>query len=99
MAETALEDVNPAHADRPTLEMAPVVRAEHREGRLALLVEQQTAKIPSHMFLIAALSAMSVSAAAELTGRHRLSQFVGMWAQPLLIMGVYNKMVKMLGTR
>lgn len=91
--------VNPAHADRPGPAMAPVVRAEHREGRLALLVEQQTAKIPSHAFLMASFAAMSVSLAAELGGRHRVAQFVGMWAEPLLIMGVYNKMVKLLGTR
>lgn len=99
MADPAMLDVNPAHADRPNLDMAPVVRAEHREGQLALLVEQQTAKIPSHVFLLAAFTAMTVSLAAELSGRHRVARFVGMWPEPLLIMGVYNKMVKMLGPR
>lgn len=105
MSETATLDVNPAHqesadsaASAPP-EMAPVVRAEHREGTLARMVEQQTAKIPSDLFLLASLSAMAISLVAEFSGRPRASRFVGMWVGPLLTMGVYNKMVKMLGPR
>lgn len=78
---------------------APVVRPEHAEGELARLIEQQTAKIPSHWFLIGALGAMSLSLGLELAGRQRESRFVGQWPSPLLIMGIYNKMVKTLGTR
>ncbi|MGH9310286.1 MAG: hypothetical protein ACRD1U_12980 [Vicinamibacterales bacterium] len=96
MADDGSLDVNPASA---APDAAPVVRAEHREGTLARIVEQQTAKIPSHVFLLASLVAMGVSLTAELEGRQRTSRFVGMWVAPLLIMGVYNKMVKILGTR
>jgi hypothetical protein len=39
---------------------------------------------------------MAASAAAEAGHRHRASQFVGMWPAPLLVMGLYNKLVKML---
>ena len=74
-------------------------RAEHAEGDVARLIEQQTAKVPSHWFLVAALGAMGVSLGLELSGRHRASRFVGQWPAPLLIMGMYNKLVKTLGSR
>lgn len=77
----------------------PVVRPEHAEGELARLIEQQTAKIPSHWFLAAALVAIGTSAALEASGRSRGSRFVGQWVAPLMIAGLYNKIVKTLGTR
>jgi hypothetical protein len=76
-----------------------VVRPEHAEGEIARLIEQQTAKIPSHWFLFAALGAMGVAAGLEVTGRKRGSDFVSRWPTPLLILGIYNKLVKTLGTR
>jgi hypothetical protein len=93
-------DVNPAaHASERAYEPAPVFRREHAESTLTRLVEQQSAKVPSHLFLFAALGAMGVSLAAELSGRSRVARFVGMWPTPLLVMGVYNKLVKTLGAR
>ncbi len=92
-------DVNPA-ADRVQEEYyqaAPVVRDEHSEARLTRLIEQQTARIPSHWFLTVAVTAMVASLAFELAGRSRYSRFVGMWVPTLLITGVYNKLVKALG--
>jgi hypothetical protein len=100
MADLASRHVNPASAvPDALLEASRVVRAEHREGTLARMVEQQTAKIPSHVFLLASFLAMGASLTAEVQGRQRASRFLGMWVAPLLIMGVYNKMVKILGTR
>lgn len=78
---------------------APVIRPEHAETELTRLIEQQTAKIPSHAFLFMSLSSMALSLAFELTGRERQSRFVGMWAPTLLILGMYNKLVKTAGTR
>ena len=92
-------DVNPAAevslADHPV----PVIRPEHAEGDLARLIEQQTAKVPSHWFLVAAFGSMAASLGLELSGRTRASRFVGMWPTPLLVAGMYNKLVKTLGTR
>ncbi len=82
-------------ADAP----APVVRPEHAESEVGRLIEQQTAKIPSHWFLLAAFGAMGMSLVLELSGRTRASRFVGQWPTPLLIAGTYNKLVKTLGTR
>lgn len=92
-------DVNPA-ADLSVEEpatTAPVRRMEHREDSLTRLIEQQTAKIPSAWFLVAATAALGTSIAFELRGMPRASRFVGMSATTLLIMGVYNKLVKTLG--
>ena len=92
------EDVNPASEKseqdyRPT----PVVRDKHAEGMLARLIEEQTAKLPSDFFLWCSFGAMGLSLYLELTGHRERSRFVGMWAPTLLIMGVYNKMVKLKG--
>jgi hypothetical protein len=92
-------DVNPAAVASLTAPPAPVLRPEHAEGDLARVVEQQTAKIPSDWFLLGAIGSMGVSLVLELTGRRRASGFVGQWPAPLLIMGMYNKLVKTLGTR
>lgn len=93
-------DVNPAaEASRESYRAAPVVRDEHEEAQITRLIEQQTARIPSHWFLVAALLSMVASLGFELVGRTRLSRFIGMWTQTLLITGVYNKVVKALGPR
>jgi hypothetical protein len=92
-------DVNPA-ADASLADVAaPVIRPEHAEGELARLIEQQAAKVPSHWFLFAALGAMATSLACELSNRRQASRFIGMWPTPLLALGIYNKIVKTLGTR
>ena len=92
-------EINPAAQTSMDIAPAPVVRPEHAEGELARLIEQQSAKIPSHWFLATALGAMAVSLGLELSGRSRASQFVGQWPGPLLMMGIYNKIVKTFGTR
>lgn len=91
-------DVNPAaDRDEERYRAAPVARDEHTEAQLTRLIEQQTARIPSHWFLAAAVTCMVTSLVLELVGRTRLSRFVGMWVPTLLITGVYNKLVKALG--
>lgn len=92
-------DVNPAAQESIKEPAAPVVRPEHAEGDLARLIEQQTAKMPSHWFLFAAVGVMCASLGLELSGRTRASRFIGMWPTPLLVAGMYNKLVKTLGTR
>ena len=100
MEKVGDKKVNPAAQEsmgvyRP----APVVRDLHEESDLTRMIEQQTARIPSHWFLAGALGAMAASIAFEVAGNERMSRFVGMWAPTLLITGVYNKMVKTMGTR
>lgn len=96
MSET---ERNPAGDRQEGYEPAPVIRDEHNEATFTRVIEQQTARIPSHWFLLASFAAMGASLAFELTGQTRWSRFVGMWAPALLITGVYNKLVKTLGPR
>lgn len=102
MAENtaAANDANPMSERSERVYQATVVeRDQHAEGPIARLIEQQTAKLPSDVFLFASLTAMGVSLYAELTGRREMSRFVGQWAPTLLILGVYNKLVKLIGDR
>lgn len=94
------QKVNPAgRASEVVYRSAPVFRAEHGENRVTRLVEQQSAKVPSFIFLAASLLSMTVSLGLELAGKRRESRFIGMWPGPLLTMGVYNKLVKIFGAR
>ena len=72
--------------------------SSRREGRLAKAIEQQTAKLPSDTFLWAAVGSMGVSAALQLAGKRHASLFVGQWAPAFLLLGIYNKLVKQLGS-
>ena len=94
------QDTNPAAVEsRRSYREAPVLRAEHAENTLTRIVEQQAAKVPSDYFLFAALGSMVASLGMEVRGQQRGARFVGMWVGPLLIMGVYNKLVKVFGPR
>lgn len=70
----------------------------HREGSVATAIEQQTAKLPSDIFLWASLGSMAASLAFRISGEKDKSQFIGQWAAPLLILGLYNKIVKLEGS-
>lgn len=68
--------------------------SEKKEGPVAKAIEEQTAKLPSDVFLWAAVGAMGISLALKCLGRKHTALFVGQWAAPLLLFGVYNKIVK-----
>jgi hypothetical protein len=72
--------------------------AEHTEGTVARTIEQQTAKLPSDVFLWAAVGSIGVSLALQLMGNTEKSHFVGQWVAPFLLLGVYNKIVKVAGS-
>ena len=70
---------------------------EHREGTIAKMLEEQTAKIPSDVYLWAAVGTMALSLGLFLTKQKHASIFFGQWAPSLLIIGLYNKLVKVEG--
>ena len=70
---------------------------QHKEGKVATAIEKQTAKIPSDVFLWAALGSMAISLTLQLAGSKHRSLFIGQWAAPFLLFGVYNKLVKLEG--
>ena len=73
-------------------------RFDHTEGKVARSIENQTAKLPSDTFLWAAAAAIATSATLQVLGNKHASVFVGQWAPTLLILGLYNKLVKQLGS-
>ncbi len=72
--------------------------AQHAEGPLATAIEQQTAKLPSDTFLWLALGSIAASLTLKITGREKDALFVGQWAPTFMLFGVYNKLVKQLGS-
>jgi hypothetical protein len=80
------------------LDPEPIAREEHREGAVARSIEQQTAKLPSELFLWAAFGSIASSLLFKMNGKNHESLFVGQWAPTFLIFGIYNKLVKLHGS-
>lgn len=68
-----------------------------KEGEATKQIEKQTAKIPSDLFLYGALGAVAISLTLKLMGKDDKALFVGQWVAPMLLFGVYNKIVKTQG--
>lgn len=67
---------------------------ERKEGPVAKAIESQTAKLPSDVFLWTAIGAMATSFTLKMLGKNHTALFIGQWAAPFLLLGVYNKIVK-----
>lgn len=74
--------------------IAPTVKPE--EGKLTKAVEQQTARLPSMTWLWMALGSAALSIGfATAKDRKGAANIFGLWVPSLLLIGVYNKLVKM----
>jgi hypothetical protein len=71
--------------------------SEAKEDSVTKAVEQYTGAVPSVAYLGAALGAMGLSLAFEIVGRGKWGNFIAQWVPTLLIIGVYNKLVKLEG--
>ena len=78
--------------------ISSTARFDHTEGTVAKAIEEQTAKLPSDTFLWAAMASIATSATLQLMGSRHASVFVGQWAPTFLLLGLYNKLVKQLGS-
>lgn len=67
------------------------------EGPVAKNIERQTSKIPSDVFLWAALGFLGLSAFRNMS-RKQEGNFMSQLAPTLLLLGVYNKLVKIAGS-
>jgi membrane protein implicated in regulation of membrane protease activity len=80
------------------MDTSEVLQSEGRpEGRVARTIETATSKVPSDLFLWAGVAAIAVSAGSFLMGKKHVGQFVGQWVPTVLILGLYNKLVKVAG--
>jgi hypothetical protein len=76
----------------------PGAQERHREGPIARSIEQQTAKLPSDLFLWAAFGSIAGSLILQFSGQEQKAVFVGHWAPTFLCLGLYNKLVKLHGS-
>ena len=67
------------------------------EGPVAKAIERQTSKLPSDLFLWTALGFLSISAFKSMSRRQE-GQFMAQLAPTLLLLGMYNKLVKIAGS-
>lgn len=73
-------------------------RPERTEGGVAKAIEKHTSKVPSDWFLTAAVASIGLSLAMQLSGNKHKSLFIGEWVPTILLLGVYNKIVKVAGS-
>jgi hypothetical protein len=71
---------------------------QHSEGPVARAIEEQTSKLPSDTFLWAAGTSIAASLILKMLDRNHEALFVGHWAPTILILGLYNKLVKQHGS-
>ena len=71
---------------------------DKQEDQFTALLESQTSSIPTSVFLGAAIASILGSLTLKLTGKEQHALFVGQWAAPFLLLGIYNKMVKQHGS-
>ena len=78
-------------------EVAEPQRPITTEDQFTKSIEEYTSAIPSSAYLGAALGAMALSLICQVTGRGKWGNFIAQWVPTWLIIGVYNKLVKLEG--
>lgn len=68
------------------------------EGPLARTLEEQTSRLPSDVWLWAAGGSIAASLLLQASGEKQRALFVGNWAPTFLLLGIYNKLVKLHGS-
>lgn len=81
-----------------TTETLSPERLKHAEGPIARAIEAETAKLPSDIFLWAGFASIALSLILRYLDRKDDAAFVGHWVPTLLLLGVYNKLVKLHGS-
>jgi hypothetical protein len=71
---------------------------EAEEDQLTASIEKFTAQVPSSVYLALSLGSMAASLAFQAANKKHEALFIGQWAAPLLILGIYNKLVKIHGS-
>ena len=71
---------------------------EHKEGEITKAIEHYTSQVPSGVYLSLAVGSIGVSLALRALGNKNASQFVGHWVPTILLLGLYNKIVKVQGS-
>jgi len=68
-----------------------------REGPIARGIERRTARVPSDVFLWGGVGSALAALGLMLAGKRTVATFVGQWVPTILLLGIYNKIVKVAG--
>ena len=71
---------------------------QHPEGELTKTIEHYTSQVPSGTYLSLAMGSLGLSLGLRLLGQKHAATFVGQWVPTILILGLYNKLVKIEGS-
>lgn len=71
---------------------------EIQEDQLTAMLESYSAKWPTSLFMGAAFASMIGSLVLKGRGKDQHALFIGQWAAPFLLLGLYNKTVKQHGS-
>ena len=70
-----------------------------QEGIVTKEIENVTARIPSGGYLSLAIGSMVASAGLAMFSRKKtMANFIGLWVPTLMLIGIYNKIVKVEGS-
>lgn len=75
-----------------------VAKGEAQEDQVTAAIEKVTSKVPSSIYLAAAIASIAGSIAFKIAKKEHEALFVGQWVAPFLILGLYNKLVKIHGS-
>ncbi len=78
--------------------MITETRTKNAEGPITQAIERQAPKIPSDFFFWAAGASIAASLALKVAKRQHDALFVGEWAPTFLLLGIFNKLVKVMRT-
>ena len=69
-----------------------------REGKMTRGIDRYTSALPSVTWLTLGIGAVIGSLTLKLMGRDKTANFVGQWVPTFLLIGIYNKLVKVHGS-
>lgn len=75
-----------------------VAKGEAKEDQVTAAMEKFTAQIPSSAYLGLSLASMAISLGLQAAKKQHEALFIGQWAAPFLLLGIYNKLVKIHGS-
>jgi len=71
---------------------------QHEEGTITKAIEHYTSQVPSGAYLSLAMGSLGLSLMLRVMGQKHAANFVGQWVPTILILGLYNKIVKVEGS-
>jgi len=75
-----------------------VAAGEAQEDQVTAAIETVTSRVPSSLFLAAALASILASVSFKIAKKGEEALFVGQWVAPFLLLGLYNKTIKQHGS-